>query len=328
MHTKTPARPRRRLFLSLTLLVGLVLAGCGGVDTVDEAAEPSDRPDGQFPVQVLSGAVDGGTEVTVKEEPTSIVSLSPTATEMLWEIGAGDQVVAVDDQSDYPQGVPKTKLSGYEPNVEAILEYEPDLVVAADDTGDLVANLEKARVPTLVLPAATELEETYSQMERLGAATGHPEEAEAAVTEMREAIDDALATAPDAEGLTYFHELTPDLYTASGNTFIGQVYGLFGLENVADRSKTGDDYPQLSREFVVQADPDLVFLADGECCGVSSADVEDRPGWRQITAVADGQVHVVDEDVASRWGPRVVDFVESVSEVLAERESALGGSGS
>lgn len=327
MHTKIPPCPRRRLFLSLTLLVSLVLAGCGGIDTVDEAAEPSSSRDGQFPVQVLSGPTDGGTKLTVEEEPASIVSLSPTATEMLWEIGAGDQVVAVDDQSDYPEGVPTTKLSGYEPNVEAILEYEPDLVVAADDTGDLVANLKKARVPTLVLPAATGLEETYSQMERLGAATGNPEEAEDAVTEMREGIDRALADAPDAEGLTYFHELTPDLYTASGSTFIGQVYGMFGLKSIADRSKTGDDYPQLSREFVVQADPDLVFLADGECCGVSDADVEDRPGWQQITAVSDGQVHVVDEDVASRWGPRVVDFVEHVSEVLAERESALGGSG-
>lgn len=326
MHPNIPPRPPRRVSLSLTLLVSLVLAGCGVIDTVDETAEPSARPHDQFPARVLSGPLDGGTEITVEEEPTSIVSLSPTATEMLWEVGAGDQVVAVDDQSDHPEGVPTTKLSGYEPNVEAILEYEPDLVVAADDTGDLVANLERAGVPTLVLPAAADLDETYSQMERVGVATGHGEDAEAAVSEMREDIEEALASAPDAEGLTYFHELTPDLYTASADTFIGHVYGLFGLESIAEAAKTGDDYPQVSREFVVEADPDLVFLADGECCGVSAGDVEDRPGWSQITAVADGQVHVVDEDVASRWGPRVVEFVEQVSELLAEREDALGRS--
>ncbi len=173
MHTKDFPRPERRLFPSLLLLLSLVLAGCGGVDTVDEATESSPSPDAQFPVEVLSGPIHGGTEITIQGEPAKIVSLSPTATEMLWEIGAGDQVVAVDDQSDYPKDVPTTKLSGYEPNVEAVLEYEPDLVVAADDTGDLVANLEKARVPTLLLPAAEDLEETYSQMERLGAATGH-----------------------------------------------------------------------------------------------------------------------------------------------------------
>lgn len=330
MHPKNPPRPPRRHFLSmlalpLLLLIGLVLAGCGGVDTVDEATEASPSPDADFPAQVLSGPVDKGTELTIRSEPASIVSLSPTATEMLWEIGAGDQVVAVDDQSDYPEDVPTTKLSGYEPNVEAVLEYEPDLVIAADDTGDLVANLKKARVPTLLLPAAEDLEETYSQMERLGEATGHAEEAAQAVDQMREDIDEALADAPEADGLTYLHELTPDLYTASGSTFIGEVYGLFGLANVADRSRMTDDYPKLSREYVVDADPDLVFLADSQCCGVKVADVAKRPGWEQVAAVQDEQVHVVDEDVASRWGPRVVDFVEQVSEILAERETALGG---
>jgi iron complex transport system substrate-binding protein len=327
VHTMNSLRPERRLFIPLLLLVSLVLAGCGGVDTVDEATESSPSADARFPVDVLSGPVDKGTEITIEDEPASIVSLSPTATEMLWEIGAGDQVVAVDDQSDYPKEVPTTKLSGYEPNVEAVLEYEPDLVVAADDTGDLVANLEKARVPTLLLPAAEDLEETYSQMERLGAATGHTDEAEQAVTDMREGIDQALADAPDADGLTYLHELTPDLYTASGSTFIGEVYGLFGLENIADRSKVKDDYPKLSKEYVVGADPDLVFLADSQCCDVSVPDVEKRPGWEQVTAVDDEQVHVVDEDVASRWGPRVVDFVQQVSQILAERDSALGASG-
>jgi iron complex transport system substrate-binding protein len=144
---------------------------------------------------------------------------------------------------------------------------------------------------------------------------------------MQEGIEQALADAPDAEGVTYFHELTPDLYTAAGSTFIGEVYGLFGLQNIADEAKTRDEYPQLSQEYVVQADPELVFLADGQCCGVAAADVAKRPGWEQVSAVADDQVHVVDEDVASRWGPRVLDFVQQVSRILAEREAALGGAG-
>lgn len=321
-----PRRDERRPLLSLLLLVALVATGCGGVDTVDEA-KSSPNPREEFPVTVLSGPLAGGTEITIEEEPTSIISLSPTATEMLWAVGAGDQVVAVDDQSDYPEGVPTTKLSGYQPNVEAILEREPDLVIAADDTGDLVANLEKARVPTLVLPAAEDLEETYSQIERVGQATGHAEQAEQEVEEIRTGIEQALEDAPDANGVSYFHELTPDLYSASGDTFIGEVYKMFGLRNIADKAKGGDDYPQLSGEYVVGANPDLVFLADSQCCGVTAADVEDRPGWRQVTAVADGQVHVVDEDIASRWGPRVLDFVQDISEILAERERTLGSSG-
>jgi iron complex transport system substrate-binding protein len=330
VHTMDSPRPERRRFTALltlvTLLASMMLAGCGSVDTVDEASDSTASPESEFPAEVLSGPVHGGKDITIRDEPAKIVSLSPTATEMLWEIGAGDQVVAVDDQSDYPKDVPTTKLSGYEPNVEAILEYEPDLVVAADDTGDLVANLDKARVPTLLLPAAEDLEETYSQMERLGTATGHTDEAEQDVADMRKDIDQALADAPDADGLTYLHELTPDLYTAAGSTFIGEVYGLFGLENIADDSKVKDDYPKLSKEYVVDADPDLVFLADGQCCDVTVGDVEERPGWEQVAAVTDDQVHVVNEDVASRWGPRVVDFVQQVSDILAERESALGTS--
>lgn len=324
MNPSKSSRRTRRPLLSMLLLLALLLAGCGGVDTVDRATPAEEPTADQFPVTVASGPDDKPTEITIEERPTSIVSLSPTATEMLWAVGAGDQVVAVDDRSDYPTDVPVTKLSGYEPNIEAILEYEPDLVVAADDTGDLVANLEKAQVPTLVLPSAEELDDTYSQMERLGEATGNAEEAAQAVDKVRTGIEQALEDAPDAEGVTYFHELTPDLYTATGDTFIGEVYAMFGLTNIADRSGTGDDYPQLSGEYVVEEDPDLVFLADGECCGVTEADVAKRPGWKQLTAVETDQVHVVDEDIASRWGPRVVDFARLVSDILTEREQALG----
>ena len=313
---------------SLALLMGLVLAGCGGVDTVDDDNQAAAKDTGsEFPVSVVSGAMDATTKITIDAEPTSIISLSPTATEMLWAVGAGDQVVAVDDQSDYPEDVPVTELSGYEPNVEAILAKEPDLVLAESDQGDLVAGLEKARVPTLILPSATDLEESYDEIERVGAASGHQEEATEVVADMRADIEAALADAPDAEGVTYFHELTPDLYSAGGATFIGEVYGLFGLENIADEAGKGDDYPQLSDEYVVAEDPELVFLADGECCGVTATDVAKRPGWKQVDAVEDGQVHVVNEDIASRWGPRVVDFIEAISGILTERERALGSAG-
>lgn len=281
------SRPAIVLFLALTFLV----AGCRGDTTAQD-------------------------EATVEKHPTSIVSLSPTATEMLFAIGADDQVVAVDDQSDYPAGVPTTELSGYEPNVEAILGYEPDLVVASADSGDLVAGLKAADVPVLLLPAATGLEESYSQIERLGAATGHVAESAEVVGEMQTGIEAAVAKAPDVEGMSYFHELGPDLYTVTGNTFMGEIYGLFGMRSIADAK--GDDYPQLSSEYVVSADPDLVFLGDNGCCGVTPGDVRERPGWEQMSAVRHGGIHVVDEDITSRWGPRVVEFVELVAKVVAE----------
>lgn len=300
-----------------------LLTACGSstaspdAEDAGSAATPAD-----FPVTVASGRAAAGEEVTVKEEPTSIVSLSPTATEMLWAVGAADQVVAVDDQSNYPKDVPTTELSGYEPNVEAILSYEPDLVVAAEDSGDLVSSLEATGVPTLLLPSATDLAESYDQIERLGRATGNVTGATEVVDEMRTGIEEAVADAPDADGMTYFHELTPDLYTATGDTFIGEVYGLFGLQSIADAEKSGDDYPQLSAEYVVSADPDFVFLADTDCCGVKVSDIGKRAGWDQVTAVEEGQVLEVDKDIASRWGPRVVDFVEAVARILGKAEAA------
>jgi iron complex transport system substrate-binding protein len=320
-------RRRRAVWptLVLSLTLPFLIAACGDSDSdSDDDQRSSSASDANFPVEVLSGPEDGGDQITIEAEPASIVSLSPTATEMLWAIGAEDQVVAVDDQSDYPEGIPVTELSGFEPNIEAILDYEPDLVVTSGDTGGLVDGLEAVEVPVLVLPSATDLEESYSQLERLGAATGHVDDAEQVVDDVRTGIDDALASAPEASGLTYFHELGPDLFSVSGDTFIGQVYSLFGLENIADAAGEGDQYPQLSSEYVVSADPDLVFIGDNECCGVTADDVGGRPGWESVDAVEHGQLHVVNEDIASRWGPRVVEFAESISGLLTENAEALG----
>lgn len=326
-----PTTRRLTAYAALAAAVALTLAACGGQG--EPLARPSaaltadsDVPADPFPVTVLSGPLDGGTELTVESRPTAIVSLSPTATEMLWAVGAGEQVVAVDDQSDYPPDVPSTELSGYEPNVEAILGYQPDLVLSSGDSGDLVSGLAAAGVPTLLLPSAQDLDEAYSQIERVGAATGHLAEAAEVVAGMRADIEAAVAGVPARdEPLTYFHELDPTLYTVTGDTFIGEVYSLFGLASIGDGAGGGDAYPQLSEEYVVEADPDLILLADGECCGITPDKVAERAGWADLTAVTTGQVHVLDEDVASRWGPRVVELAETVGDIVAEVEPAPAG---
>lgn len=308
--------------LPLSLALLLALSACGSdADAGDSGADKpsSAASESAFPATVLSGPLEGGDEITVETEPQAIISLSPTATEMLWAIGADEQVIAVSDQSDYPEGVPTTELSGYEPNVEAILGYEPDLVIASGDSGDLVAGLGAVDVPVLLLPSATTLDEAYSQIERLGAATGHLGEAAEVVSEMQTGIEAALAEAPDGADLTYFHELGPDLYTVTGATFIGEIYSLFGMTSIADAAGEGDEYPQLSSEYVVSEDPDFIFIADNECCQVTPEDVQARPGWQEMSAVQEGQIHIVNEDITSRWGPRVVEFVELIRDLLAER---------
>jgi iron complex transport system substrate-binding protein len=270
--------------------------------------------DASFPVDVEAA---NGT-VTIEAEPERIVSLSPTATEMLYAIGAGDQVVAVDDFSNYPEGTPMTDLSGFEPNVEAITTYEPDLVVLSFDANDVVAGLERVDVPVLEYPAATSLDESYDQITQLGTATGHSGEAADVVQDMRADIEDLADQAAERDDpLTYYHELDDQLHTATSGTFIGQVYALAGLENVADPADDGTGYPQVSAELLLESDPDVIFLAD-EAAGVDAAAVAARPGWGEVTAVRNGDIVELDPDITSRWGPRVVDFLRTVVKATSE----------
>jgi iron complex transport system substrate-binding protein len=279
---------RRHLVpLVLLLLLALVAGGCGQDRATSGPATP---------------------------QPERIVSLSPTATEMLFAIGAGGQVVAVDSNSNYPASAPKTELSAYQPNVEAIAGYKPDLVVYSDDPGELAAGLAKLSIPALKQPAATRLEDTYAQLEQLGKATGHADEAGQLTTTMRAEIEKIAAAGRSERPLTYYHELDKNLYTATSKTFIGQLYDQLGMKNIADAAdKDATGYPQLSAEYVIKADPDLILLADTKCCGQSARTVAARDGWDQLTAVKSGGVVELDDDVASRWGPRVVDFLKVVA---------------
>ena len=251
--------------------------------------------------------------------PQRIISLSPTATESLFAIGAGRQVVAVDDQSDYPKRAPRTSLSGFTPNVEAIAAYRPDLVVVQYDAGGVVEGLKKLGISVLVQPSAKNLAAAYAQIKQLGSLTGHKRAAAALVKRMKAAITKAVAKTPKRR-LAVYHELSPDYYTATSNTFIGGIYKLFGLRNIADAAaSTGSDFPQLSAEYILGANPSLIVLADTRCCGVSVASVAKRPGWSNVAAVHSGRVVAVDDSVASRWGPRVVQFVQAVAKVLRKR---------
>ncbi len=250
-------------------------------------------------------------EVTIHDRPEAIISLSPTATEMLFAIGAGPQVVAVDDQSDFPPGAPVTDFSGLTPNLEAISTFQPDLVIVSYDPGDLVSGLGALGIPVLILPAAVTLDDVYGQLETLGAVTGG--DSEAIVRSMRADIAEIVAGA-SRSGLTYYHELDPTLYSVASSTFIGHLYSLLGMKSIADPADTdGYGYPQLSAEYIIESDPDVIVLADTLCCDVSSASVASRPGWGAMTAVANGSVIEADDSVASRWGPRVVDFLRLIA---------------
>jgi iron complex transport system substrate-binding protein len=305
---------RSTRFLVLVLTAMSVGSACAGQTTEPPGGRLATT--GGFPVTVP--AANG--EVVIDERPERIVSLSATSTEMLFAIGAGKQVVAVDDTSNYPPEAPITDLSAYEPNVEAIADYDPDLVVISDDINELVKALGALDIPVIHHPAASTLKDTYGQIEGLGAATGHPDEAAELVASMGSEIQELVALVPTFETPpTYYHELDQNFFTVTSDTFIGQMYTLVGLENIADDAKgAGSGYPQLSAEYIVEADPQFIFLSDTKCCGQSLETVSERPGWDQITAVKSGAVVELDDDVASRWGPRIVDLLRTVVRAVSE----------
>lgn len=293
------------------MTTGLLLTACGATDDTSGPSSTETTP--------ASDATTGD------GEPMRIVSLSPTATETLFAIGAGDLVVAADSFSYYPPEAPTDEeLAAFTPNAEAITAYEPDLVILGHNPDDIQAQLEALSIETAFLPAVGTIGEAYDQMEELGEMTGHRQEAADLVSSMQDQISDLVDSVEVPEGATYYHELDNTYYSATSTTFVGDVYGLFGLTSVADDVATDEDggYPQLSAEHVLDSDPDLIFLADTDCCDVSAASIAERDGWDRLSAVQGGHVVELGDDIPSRWGPRIVDFVELVAKGVNDLANA------
>jgi iron complex transport system substrate-binding protein len=292
----------------------LLLAGCAGDDEPAGTGPSTTASSAAYPVTVGS--------LTLAQRPERIISLTPSATEMLFAIDAGPQVVAVDDQSTFPADAPKSELSGFKPNAEAIAAKNPDLVVLSNNLDKIVEQLTALKIPVLLTPAAADLSQTYAQIGQLGMLTGHQAEAGALTERMKTDIDKIVKSVPARSApLSYYYELDPTLYSVTSKTFVGSIFAQFTMTNIADAadadgSKGG--YPQLSAETLIQADPDMIFLADSKCCAQSIDTVKARKGWADVTAVKTGQIVALDDDIASRWGPRVVDLVQSIADAVAK----------
>ena len=303
MNTKFPFR--RRAITAIVASV-FILGACGGQgsETADSAPASS-------------------------EQSLKIVSLSPTATEMLYAIGAGDQVVAVDSLSTYPAEVaPKvTKISAYEPSAEAILAYEPDVVLISNDMNKITEQLTSADPDIKVWTgaAAASLDDVYKQINELGALTGRVDNANVVVSSMKARIDAAVPKS--GWGIVYpvYYELDNTFYSVTSNTFVGSLLSELGMKSIADGAEEGNDYPQLNAEAIVKANPAIIFLADTKCCQQTAATVAARAGWSGIDAVVNQNVVELDDDIASRWGPRIVDLIEQFAKAYSSAMEKAAG---
>jgi iron complex transport system substrate-binding protein len=293
--------------LALVLAMTAACSGGGGRGTATTTTAAG------FPVEVAG--------TLIPAEPRRILSASASHTEILYALGAGEEIVATDQFSNFPAAAAATpKVDAFNLGVESVAAFAPDLVVLSYDPGDLRSGLAALGIPTLLFAPPLTLEEAFGQMTALGTAAGREGESAALVNGLRSEVAGLAATRPaGSPPLTYYYELDPTLYSLTSDTFVGSLLALLGLENIADAADAaGSGFPQLSAEYILFADPDFIFLADTRCCGQSGETVAARPGWSALRAVAGGRVVELDDDLASRWGPRLVDLLAAVAGAVAE----------
>lgn len=264
-----------------------------------------------------------GREVTLVALPQRIVSLAPSNTEILFAVGAGDQVVGVTEYCNYPPEAQEGReivggFSAKSLSVEKILSLQPDVVFSAGAIHQpVIEALEQAGV-TVVAFDAQSFDEVYQNILTAGRVTGHAAEAEKVVAEMKDRLAKVQAVVrqiPEQERPKVFYEIWDEpLMTAGPNTFIGQMIELAGGINVF--ADVEEQYPQISPEAVVERDPDVILGPDSHAEGLTAEKIAARPGWGDIKAVREGRILIVNGDIVSRPGPRVVEAVEAIARLL------------
>jgi iron complex transport system substrate-binding protein len=306
---------KRLAWIPALMLAMLLMSGaCGDDDENRASPSPSAAPT-EEPWEPVTITDDLGAEVTLDEKPAAIVALAPSFAEVLFALGEGDSLVGVDENSDYPAEVAELpKVSGFEPSVEEITALEPDLVLLTFDPGGLQASLSEVDVPSLMFANPVDFEGVYTQIETLGTVVGANDEAEAITAQMQKDLDGIVSQLEgEDEGPSFFHEIDNTLFTIGPGSFQHEAYALLKARNIAE--ETGEAFPKMSNEAVIAADPEVITLADAEF-GESAETVAARPGWDAISAVVNGRVVPVNDDLLSRPGPRVVDGVMELASIL------------
>jgi iron complex transport system substrate-binding protein len=309
----------------LTLLAAILLAAaaCGGTSTKDSPRTPAATSPttaaAAFPLMVQRS---DGKPLAIAAAPKRIVSLSPAATEIIYALGAQASLVAVDKNADYPDGAKNfaTRVDAYEPNLETITGLSPDLVIVASDTGGIVAKLDGLKIPVLfedIDKSVQTVDDVMGQIALMGRITGTSAKGEELIGILSarvQKVKDVLANVPAAPSMKVYHELDSTFYSASDGTFVGDVYRILRLRNVAGGGN-GVAYPQLTQEAIIAANPSVIVLADEEF-GVTVESVKARPGWSAIDAVKNSKIVALNASVISRPGPRIVEALEMLAKAI------------
>ena len=297
-------------FLFILVFTLILLSACSSQPETTSTPQSSTIEDGL------------GRELTLDEPAQRVVSLAPSNTEILFAVGAGDQVIGRDEFSDYPDQantLPSVGGGFGDYNLEAIVDLEPDLVLAAEiNTPEQVRALEDLGLTVFFLSNPTSLEEMYRNLLAVATLTGHESETEKLVDELRERVTQVEKGIESAEDQpTAFYELDatdPSApWTAGSGTFINTLITMAGGANIA--SDMEGQYLQISVEELLVRDPQVILLGDA-VYGVTEESLSERPGWNNISAMVNGRIYTFDDNLVSRPGPRLVDGLEQLARLL------------
>jgi len=335
------------LILVAVLVGAVAVAGCGPApsrSTADGAGDATATPpetavgtpvgpaddDGTvlpeaedpFPLTVVDGH---GRTVTVDQAPQRIVSIAPSATEILFALGCGDRVVGVDDYSNYPPEALEKERVGpyYPPNIEMIVGLTPDLVLGlAFEHHEAAGHMEDLGVNVVLLPAGG-VEDVLTAIELVGRVAGADDRGQELASSLRtriEAIRRVVDRVPQEDRPRVYYEVWSDpLMTVGPGSLIAEVIDIAGGCNIAADAEM--EYPTLSPETIIDRDPEIIIypLLHGSATGTTPEDFAARPGWDSISAVADRRIAGVNDDIVSRPGPRVAQAIEELAKTFHPR---------
>ncbi|MBE1555750.1 ABC transporter substrate-binding protein [Sporosarcina limicola] len=307
--------------LGLTAILSVfLLTACGGTATL-EKPKVDETPKVEivtpaFPI-TLTDAV--GKEITIETAPATIVSMMPSNTEILFELGLASEIIGVNDFDDYPaEALEKEKIGGMKFNVEKIVSLNPEIVFAhesalpAGEAG--LQQIRDAGIPVFVVKNAASFEETYKTIEEMGKATGKTEQAEKIVTDMKAKVAEVLAKTAKVENKkTVFVEIqdAPDIHTTGKGTFMQEILDMIGANNIV----TEEGWVKIDPEKIVSANPDVIVVMYSYVPDIIES-VKKRAGFDSITAVKEDAVVQVDENLTNRTGPRLAQGLEEVAKAI------------
>lgn len=311
----------KRILSLITLVLSLTLLTTGCGSTTPESNKQSSVTSTSQTTYPLTLKDDSGASVALASQPKRIISMVPSATETLFALGLGDNVVAITKWDDYPKNVQEKVEYVFEdslhPNLEQILKLNSDLIVLGlmgDDIKDIEA-IRNLKIPVISINPQT-LVATYQTIETFGKLTNTQEKASKIVSGMKEkeqAIATKIGTIKDSDRLKVWTEVDENLFTPGKGTFLNELLNKAGGNNIAADVK---GWGQYNSEQVITKNPQVIFETYGYYQKDAVANIVARKGWQNVEAVKNKRVLELDSDMVTRPGPRIVDGLESIAKAL------------